>query len=85
VTFSLAGNPAGTVAKKKLGVKAAGKEAEFEFDVTGKTRDQRGWKKKTWDFTATDAETSLELFTLMTEDELCGPVLDEVSVVPVKE
>jgi choice-of-anchor C domain-containing protein len=85
VTFHLAANPDGTVAKKKVGVKAGGKEKEFEFDATGKTREQMGWEKKTWEFTATDDETTLEIFSTMTEDEACGPALDEVSVVAVKE
>ena len=85
VTFYLAGNPDGSVPKKKLGVKAADKEAAFEFDVTGKSRDEMGWEKKTWDFVATDSETTLEIFSLMTEDEACGPALDAVSVVAIKE
>jgi choice-of-anchor C domain-containing protein len=84
VTFSIAGNPDGSVAKKRVGVKAADKQAEFEFDVTGKTKEAMGWEKKTWDFTATEEETTLEIYTLMTEDESCGPALDEVSVVPLK-
>src|ERR1700737_4340875 len=33
VTFSLAGNPSGTVPVKKLGVKAAGKEEDFTFNT----------------------------------------------------
>lgn len=85
VTFMLAGNPEGSVPKKKMGVKAAGKEAEFEFDTTGKSKEDMGWVKKTWEFTATASETTLEFYTLMTEDESCGPTLDEVSVVAVKE
>jgi len=85
VTFALAGNPEGAVAKKKLGVKAAGKQAEFEFDTTGKTKADMGWVKKTWDFTADADETTLEFFSLMTEDEACGPCLDDVSVVEIKE
>src|SRR5262245_49054014 len=46
VTFSLAGNPEGGVAKKKLGVSAAGKKEEFEFDTTGKSKSEMGWVKK---------------------------------------
>src|SRR5262249_39747144 len=38
VTFALAGNPEGAGSKKKLGVKAGGKQAEVGFDTTGKTK-----------------------------------------------
>jgi len=85
VTFSLAGNPEGGVAKKKLAVKAAGKQMEFEFDTTGKSKTDMGWVKKTWDFNADADETTLEFFSTMTEDEACGPCLDDVSVVEIKE
>lgn len=85
VTFSLAGNPDGGPAEKKLGVAAAGKKAEFTFDATGKTKEDMGWASKTWDFTATDDETTLELYTLTTENESCGPALDNVAVRAVKE
>jgi choice-of-anchor C domain-containing protein len=84
VTFSLAGNPAGMVPVKKLGVKAAGKKEFFEFDTTGKSTDDMGWVTKTWEFTAEDARTTLEFFNAMTEDPFAGPALDNVSVVAVK-
>jgi len=80
VTFSMAGNPEGTVAKKKMAVAAAGDTGEFEFDATGKTRAALGWVKKSWQFTATEKETTLEFYTLMKEDTSCGPALDNVSV-----
>src|SRR4051794_16929180 len=81
VTFALAANPDGTVPKKLLGVAAAGKTAEFTSDATGKTIKQMGWEKKSWRFTATDKQTTLEFYTLMKNDEACGPVIDDVSVV----
>jgi choice-of-anchor C domain-containing protein len=84
VTFSLAGNPGGTVAKKTIVVRAAGKEKEFTFDTTGKSGTDMGWKKETWEFTAEKAETTLELITAMTEDAAAGPALDDVSVIAVK-
>ena len=84
VTFSLAGNPGGTVAKKTLVVRAADKEKEFTFDTTGKSGTDMGWKKETWEFTAEKTETTLELITSMTEDETAGPALDDVSVTAVK-
>jgi choice-of-anchor C domain-containing protein len=84
VTFSLAGNPGGTVTVKKLGVKAAGKKEFFEFDTTGKSNDDMGWVTKTWEFTAEEPKTTLEFYNPMVEDPLCGPALDNVSVVAVK-
>jgi choice-of-anchor C domain-containing protein len=81
VTFSLAGNPGGGVAEKKLGVKAAGKEEFFTFDTTGKSQEAMGWVTKTWEFTAEGAETTLELYDAMTDDPFAGPALDNVSVV----
>jgi choice-of-anchor C domain-containing protein len=85
VSFSLAGNVDGGVPEKKLGVKAAGKEEKFSFDTTGKSRTDMGWTTQVWDFTATEDETTLELFTLMDEDPNCGPALDNVSVVAVED
>jgi len=85
VSFALAANPEGAVAEKKIGVKAAGKEEKFTFDGTGKTKEDMGWSTQVWDFEATGDETTLEFYTLMEEDPNCGPVLDNVSVVPVKE
>ncbi len=84
VTFALAGNPGGTVAEKRLGVRAAGQKEFFTFDTTGKSREDMGWVTKTWDFTDEGTETTLELFDAMTEDPFAGPALDNVSVVVVK-
>ena len=88
VTFSIAANPnfqpdAGSV--KVLCVRAAGKKEAFSFDATGKTVQEMGWVAKTWEFTADADETTLEFHTLETEDASCGPALDNVSVVEVKE
>lgn len=85
VTFSLAGNPLGTVHEKKLGVRAAGKEEQFVFDTSEKTITDMGWTTQVWDFVATDKETTLEFVTLMTEDPNCGPALDNVIVTEVKD
>jgi choice-of-anchor C domain-containing protein len=85
VVFSLAGNPEGTVPLKKLGIKAANQEEQFVFDCTDKNRTDMGWATQAWDFIAKDRKTTLELFTLMTEDGNCGPALDNVSVVEVHD
>src|SRR5262249_35405985 len=80
-TFPLPTNPPGPIPQKSLGVSAAGKTAEFTCDATGKTVKQMGWQKKSWRFTATDKQTTLEFYTLMKNDEACGPVIDDVCVV----
>jgi choice-of-anchor C domain-containing protein len=85
VTFSLAGNPIGEVAIKTMAVKVADKTEEFTFNTTGKTLKDMGWATQTLDFTAKDAETTLELYTLMEEDPSCGPAIDNVSVVVSKD
>jgi choice-of-anchor C domain-containing protein len=83
VTFSFAGNPEGSVAEKKMGVSAAGQKEEFAFDTTGKKVDNLGWVTKKWEFKADGKETTLEFYTLMTEDPNCGPALDNVIVEPI--
>src|SRR5262249_45527414 len=80
VSFSLAGNPDGSVPKKTMGVSAAKQKVEFTFDATGKTRQDPGWVRKVWRFTAVDRATTLELYTLMQVDDACGPIIDDVSV-----
>jgi choice-of-anchor C domain-containing protein len=84
VTLSLAVNPDSTKKTKKVAVEAAGQKKEFELDGADKTREEMGWQTKTWGFTADGAETTLEVYTLETEDEACGPALDNVSVVAAK-
>jgi choice-of-anchor C domain-containing protein len=83
VTFAYAGNPEGMNPMKKMGVSAAGQKEEFTFDATGKTKEDLGWKTEKWDFKADGKETTLEFYTLMTDDVNCGPVLDNVSVVEI--
>lgn len=85
VTFSLAGNPNGTNPKKTLAVRAAGKEKGFTFDTTGKTQQEMGWRKETWEFTAVADETTLEIVSTMDDDTSSGPALDNVSVVLVND
>jgi choice-of-anchor C domain-containing protein len=85
VSFSLAANPEGQVKAKKLGVQAAGQKETFTADATGKSTDDMGWQAKEWTFTAEAEETTLEFYTLETEDPNCGPALDNVSVVAVSK
>jgi choice-of-anchor C domain-containing protein len=83
VTFAMASNPDGGPADKRLQVSAAGKKTEFTFDGTGKTRQAMGWVNKSWDFTASADETTLEFLSLIEGD--AGAALDNVAVVPVNE
>lgn len=80
VTFQMACNPAGKVTEKSLWVAAAGAKKKFTFDAKGKTLEDMGWEKMTWEFTATADETELEIYTAETTDEFAGPALDNVSV-----
>ena len=84
VTFKMAGTPIafGSVGGyKRMLVRAAGTQAEFSFDTTGKTPKQMGWMPITWEFVANAKETTLEFVTADKHDPCCGPALDEVKVI----
>jgi hypothetical protein len=84
----MAGTPGafgGDGAVKFLAVRAADKKEAFSADATGKSSEDMGWVKKSWEFTAVGDETTLEFHTLDADDPNCGPALDDVSVVEVKE
>ncbi len=80
VTFMMAGTPGGIPAKKSIEVSAGKLRKSFEFDSTGKTNQEMGWAKQTWDFKAEEAETVLEFATAEDQDANQGPALDDVSV-----
>jgi choice-of-anchor C domain-containing protein len=84
VTFSLAGNVCtGNGGDRTVAVSAAGDRATFTFDTTGHGYEDMGWERKTWEFTATAAETTLEFASTTDDPVACGPALDGVSVVEV--
>jgi choice-of-anchor C domain-containing protein len=83
LSFWLAGDAIAQHGEKRLQVAAAGKTAEFVFDTRGKTRQDMGWVRKTWEFTATDEKTTLE-FSCLSEGQF-GVVFDDVVVVAVDE
>ena len=80
VTFDMAGTPGGNPAKKSLTVSAGKLRKSFEFDSTGKTNEDMGWAKQTWDFKAEGDETVMEFATDEKVDPNQGPALDNVSV-----
>lgn len=80
VTVQLASNPGGHPIEKSLWVGAAGKRKKFTFEATGKSLTDMGWEKVTWEFTATDDETELEIYSAEDADPFAGPALDNVSV-----
>jgi choice-of-anchor C domain-containing protein len=84
LTFMLAGShPDAAPTEKKLQVSAAGKQTEFTFDTTGKTTNEMGWVRKTWEFTAEDVKTTLEFLSLTEGAD--GPALDDVVVAAIRE
>jgi choice-of-anchor C domain-containing protein len=85
VTLSIAINPDGEGKKKKVTVAAAGKSETFTAEPKDATKEDMKWEKKTWEFTATDTKTTLEISTGETTEESCGPALDDVVVVEVKK
>ncbi len=80
VTFEMAGTPGGNPAKKSMSVCAGKLRKSFEFDSTGKTAQDMGWEKMTWDFKAEGAETDIRFETDEKVDANQGPALDNVSV-----
>lgn len=84
LTFSMAGNNCGgDTTPKTMTVIAAGNQTEFSFDVTSRSYTDMGWQTKTWEFTATEAQTTLEFTSTTDATPACGPALDRVVVVEV--
>jgi choice-of-anchor C domain-containing protein len=77
LTFLLAGNPDRAPTTKRLGVRVGDKVTEFTHDAS------MNWTHQVLDFTATQPSTVLEFTSLDTEGGYCGPMLDDVRLVPV--
>lgn len=84
VAFMMAGNPGVATKLMSLSLFANKATKKFEFDCTGKTLEDMGWAKQTWDFKADADETVIEIATAMKVDEFGGPALDNVSVKRLK-
>jgi choice-of-anchor C domain-containing protein len=81
VSFWMAGNPDGPPPIKSMDVLFDGVARNFEFDNTGKTRQNMGWEKHTFVATATGTTSTLTFRSLT--NGVYGPALDNVSVVAV--
>ena len=77
VTFSLAGNPDGSV-KTMLVSATGGTPATYTFDTSGHSTTSMGWTTQTYSFTAAGASTTLT-FTSQ-NGGVAGPALDDVQV-----
>ena len=91
VRFSMSGNPmtghsGDDQPNKTLRVQAAGQLADFSFDAAAEQNsfEDMKWKLCTFTFVVDSNSTTLEIFSTM-ESLHIGPVIDNVSVVPVQE
>jgi choice-of-anchor C domain-containing protein len=86
LTFALAGNPNAQVGPLQytVAVQAAGEKAEFSFNAAGRTEKDMGWQTHVWDFVAQADETTLEIYSPMTQAPFAGPALDDVKVAQVR-
>lgn len=82
LTFHLSSTPGCAKPKKSMAVEIDNVKTTFACDSTGKGKTD--WHKQTLAFTAKDKETTIEFYTLETEDPNCGPAIDNVSVVRAK-
>lgn len=85
LTFQMTGNPQANLTEARLTVRAAGADKEFAVDMTGVTHADPKWRKQTWEFTATEKATVLEIHTAMSDPahQFGGPMVDDVTVVAV--
>jgi choice-of-anchor C domain-containing protein len=81
VVFDMAGNPTAGPKVKSMRVTAAGHAGDFSFDTTGRTVQNMGWVTRTWTFTASEQQTTLEFYSLSTPPSADGVALDNVWVV----
>ncbi len=91
VRFSFSGSPMTGYSgedqpNKTLRVKAAGQLADFSFDVGAEQNsyEDMKWKLCTFTFIADTNSTTLEIFSTMDSVKI-GPVIDNISVVPVPD
>lgn len=80
VSFLLSGNAGDEPTIKRLRVGAAGKHADYTFDITSQSAQNGNWVKESWSFVATSSSTTLQFESKDTTGGKCGPVIAAVSV-----
>jgi choice-of-anchor C domain-containing protein len=85
VSFDLAGNYGGLPVVKPLTVSVASSVVNFTFDTTGKSGGNMGWTRKSFTFVANSTSSTLSFVTNPGFVTNAGAVIDNVSVVPLKE
>jgi choice-of-anchor C domain-containing protein len=85
LTFQMSGNPGVGATEMRLAVLIGDTSKEFTVDMAGRSATDLKWEKKTWEFTAADKLTELEIHTAMpaTSNAFGGPMLDDVRVVAI--
>lgn len=78
VELQLAATPGG--GERGIWVEAAGEKKKFDVGPGESTREKLNWTKVSWEFTATGAETTLEIYTTEKGDSSQGPIIDDVVV-----
>lgn len=76
VTFAMEANRQGPPPVKKLKVSAAEQSKVFSFNVNK----DKTWKMVQWEFTAKTDKTTLSFTSLSKKGNLCGALMDDVSV-----
>ena len=86
VTFDLAGNTDGGPTTKTIGVTIGSSGLlTYEFDTTGYSHSNMGWKTISFSYTATETSTTISFQSLNPAGNAYGPALDDVSVTPIPE
>lgn len=78
VELQLAATPG--AGEREIWVAAAGDRKKFAADPGESTREKLKWVKVSWEFAATDAETTFEIYTSEKGDDCQGPIIDDVVV-----
>ncbi len=82
VAFSLA-STLSSAEGKQVAVSASGQRQEFAFEPTTRTAMHASWSTKTFEFTATEDQTALEIYCVAGADAAGSVAIDDVNVAPV--
>jgi len=80
VKFLLSGNADAGPPIKLLRVSAAGKHADYTFDISTGSAQRGTWVNESWSFVATAPATTLQFASMDTTGGECGPVIAAISV-----